>query len=77
MRYAEIIDRPPSQYPFVACVTLKSRDLAAFTAAIQGYPQARVLGHDAIDAHRVTVRIGCTSAELRRRLEHPSKQPQP
>ena len=77
MRYAEIIDRPPSQYPFVARVTLKSRDLAAFEAAIQGYPQVRVVGHDAIDAHRITVHIGCASLELCRRLGRPSNQPQP
>jgi hypothetical protein len=77
MRYAEIIDRSPPKYSFIACVTLAPRDLAAFEAAIRGYPHVRLLGHDAIDAHRVTARIGCTSAELRHRLEQSSDRTRP
>lgn len=73
MNYAEIIDRPRPRHRFVARLKMKACDLTAFKRAIEGYPQMWVVGHVSVDENDVVVRIGCSSDELRHRLEHPSR----
>jgi hypothetical protein len=73
MTYNEITSYPrawnKTLYPEVAHIEIPAEKFRRIERLIDDQTQTRVLGHDLLDANWIVLHVGCTSVDVKARLE--------